>query len=74
MLGWVYGRSADTENPEGSGNPDPQAQGLHARSEEGREALNSEESPEEVVPQTGREPTSGGCSATHTHLGSPEGA
>jgi len=48
------GRSAQTEDPKGSGNHHPQAGGLHARPQEGREDLNSEESPEEVASQTER--------------------
>ena len=67
-------RPADTEDPEGPRNPHPQAEGLHARSEEGREALNSEASPEEVAPQTERVRPCGDCNATHTRLGSPEDA
>ncbi len=84
--GWIYftqgvpslydrGQQATyPENPKGPRNPCTQAQGFYARPEKGSEALNSEESPEEVTPQTGREPTSGDCSATHTRLGSPEDA
>ena len=42
MLYSEYGQdeSPNAEDPEGSGNPHPQTQRLHARSEEGRQALN----------------------------------
>lgn len=67
-------QAIETEDPKGTRNPRPRTRGRSSRPQESGEgqALNSEASPEEVVSQTEHDHPRGDCSATHTHLGSPE--
>jgi hypothetical protein len=69
-------RTANTEDPKRSRNPDPQAQGRRRRHREAGEveAVLNSASPEEVARQTSPRRRSGGYSATHTRLGSLEDA
>lgn len=73
--GHEEGKVPQAADLKGTRNPRPAARGVPARSQEGGEGqtLNSAQT-EEVAPQTAPDHHSGGCTAKHTHLGSPEDA
>jgi len=63
----------ETENSEGYRHSHPKAGRLLQKSEESRHTLNDQPK-EEVAAQTAPSHPRGGCTATHTHLGTPEDA